>query len=168
MYTTICCGLECFCTKCVRGLTAINSTFFVSSEINSPYFFITLNFLVPSLLSILSPPLSPTGRKPYAGFLFSFVGYFFISYNLTMLLARKCSCFKRLRQNVSAANSTSTVPMRNTEARMVSMIKKLRVPIRVQFLVIAPSLAVTTTVLGLSAYLTDTDTYQGTFKTVGG
>lgn len=48
------------------------------------------------------------------------------------------------------------------------MIKKLRVPIRVQFLVIALSLAVTTTVLGLSAYLTDTDTYQGTFKTVGG
>ena len=48
------------------------------------------------------------------------------------------------------------------------MIKKLRIPIRVQFLVIALSLAVTTTVLGLSAYLTDTDTYQGTFKTVGG
>ena len=48
------------------------------------------------------------------------------------------------------------------------MIKKLRVPIRVQFLVIALSLAVTTTVLGLSAYLTDTDTYQRTFKTVGG
>ena len=48
------------------------------------------------------------------------------------------------------------------------MIKKLRVPIRVQFLVIALSLAVTTTVLGLSAYLTDTDTYQGTLKTVGG
>lgn len=68
----------------------------------------------------------------------------------------------------SAANSTSTVPMRNTEERMVSMIKKLHVPIRVQFLIIALSLAVTTTVLGLSAYLTDTDTYQGTFKTVGG
>lgn len=68
----------------------------------------------------------------------------------------------------SAANSTSTVPMRNTEERMVSMIKKLRIPIRVQFLIIALSLAVTTTVLGLSAYLTDTDTYQGTFKTVGG
>ena len=48
------------------------------------------------------------------------------------------------------------------------MIKKLRIPIRVQFLIIALSLAVTTTVLGLSAYLTDTDTYQGTFKTVGG
>ena len=48
------------------------------------------------------------------------------------------------------------------------MIKKLHVPIRVQFLIIALSLAVTTTVLGLSAYLTDTDTYQGTFKTVGG
>ena len=48
------------------------------------------------------------------------------------------------------------------------MIKKLRIPIRVQFLIIALSLAVTTTVLGLSAYLTDTDTYQRTFKTVGG
>jgi hypothetical protein len=48
------------------------------------------------------------------------------------------------------------------------MIKKLHVPVRVQFLIIALSLAVTTTVLGLSAYLTDTDTYQGTFKTVGG
>ena len=48
------------------------------------------------------------------------------------------------------------------------MIKKFRIPIRVQFLIIALSLAVTTTVLGLSAYLTDTDTYQRTFKTVGG
>ena len=48
------------------------------------------------------------------------------------------------------------------------MIKKLRAPIRIQFLVIALSLAVTTTVLGLSAYLTDTDTYQRAFKTVGG
>ena len=47
------------------------------------------------------------------------------------------------------------------------MINKLRVPIRVQCFVIALSLAVTTTVLGLSAYLTETDTYQGTFKTVG-
>ena len=48
------------------------------------------------------------------------------------------------------------------------MFKKLRVPIRVQFLIIALSLAVTTTVLYLSAYLTYTDTYQGTFKTVRG
>lgn len=62
--------MESFCTKCVRGLTEINSTFFVSSEINSPYFFITLNSLVPSLLSTLNPPLSPTRRKPYAGFYF--------------------------------------------------------------------------------------------------
>ena len=48
------------------------------------------------------------------------------------------------------------------------MTKKLSISIRIQFLIIAVSLAVTTTVLGLSAYLTDTDTYQGTFKTVGG
>ena len=48
------------------------------------------------------------------------------------------------------------------------MTKKHRVPLRVQFLIIALSLAVTTSILGLSAYLTDTDTYQGTFKTVGG
>ena len=40
--------------------------------------------------------------------------------------------------------------------------------LRIQFLVIALSLAITTTVLGLSAYLTDTDTYEGTFKTIGG
>ena len=48
------------------------------------------------------------------------------------------------------------------------MSKKLKFPLRIQFLVIALSLAVTTTVLGLSAYLTDTDTYQGTFRTVLG
>ena len=45
------------------------------------------------------------------------------------------------------------------------MSTKLKFPLRIQFLVIALSLAVTTTVLGLSAYLTDTDTYQGTFRT---
>jgi hypothetical protein len=44
------------------------------------------------------------------------------------------------------------------------MIKKLHVPIRDQFLIIALSLAVTTTVFGLSAYLTDTDTYQGNLQ----
>ena len=48
------------------------------------------------------------------------------------------------------------------------MFKKLKFPLRIRFLVIALSLAVTTTVLGLSAYLTDTDTYQGTFRTVLG
>ena len=55
------------------------------------------------------------------------------------------------------------------------MLKKLKVPLsslkfplRVQFLIIAISLAVTTTVLGLSGFLTDTDTYQGTFRTALG
>ena len=48
------------------------------------------------------------------------------------------------------------------------MIKKLRIPIRVQFLVIALSLAVTTTVLGLSAYLTDKKVYESTFRTAAG
>lgn len=48
------------------------------------------------------------------------------------------------------------------------MSKKLKFPLRIQFLVIALSLAVTTTVLGLSAFLTDTDIYQGTFRTALG
>ena len=48
------------------------------------------------------------------------------------------------------------------------MFKKLKFPLRIQFLVIALSLAVTTTVLGLSAFLTDTDIYQGTFRTALG
>lgn len=46
--------------------------------------------------------------------------------------------------------------------------RSLRIPIRLQFLVIAISLAVTSTILGLSAYLTDTDTYQSTFRTIAG
>ena len=45
-------------------------------------------------------------------------------------------------------------------------LSSLKFPLRIQFLVIALSLAVTTTVLGLSAFLTDTDIYQGTFRTV--
>ena len=48
------------------------------------------------------------------------------------------------------------------------MFKKLKFPLRIQFLVIALSLTVTTTVLGLSAFLTDTDIYQGTFRTALG
>ena len=50
------------------------------------------------------------------------------------------------------------------------MSKRLRLPspLRIQFLITAISLAVITTVLGLSAYLTDKDTYQATFNTVGG
>lgn len=48
------------------------------------------------------------------------------------------------------------------------MFKKLKFPLRIRFLVIALSRAITTTVLGLSAYPTDTDTYQGTFRTVLG
>ena len=51
---------------------------------------------------------------------------------------------------------------------VIAMSKKLKFPLRIQFLVIALSLAVTTTVLGLSAYLTDTDTYQDTFRTALG
>jgi hypothetical protein len=51
---------------------------------------------------------------------------------------------------------------------VIAMSKKLKFPLRIQFLVIALSLAVTTTVLGLSAYLTDTDIYQGTFRTALG
>lgn len=47
-------------------------------------------------------------------------------------------------------------------------IKKLRFPVRIQFLIIALSLAITTTVLGLSAYLTDTDEYSSTFRTATG
>lgn len=82
-----------------------------------------------------------------------------------MLLTKECSCFKRLRQTASAANSTSAVPLRNTEGRMVSMFKKLRVSIRIQFLVIALSLAVMTTILSLSSYLKDKEAYDGTFRT---
>lgn len=55
------------------------------------------------------------------------------------------------------------------------MFKKLKVPLsslkfplRVQFLIIAISLAVTTTVLGLSAYLTDTDELSSTFHIATG
>lgn len=55
------------------------------------------------------------------------------------------------------------------------MFKKLRVPLsslkfplRVQFLIIAISLAVTTTVLGLSAFLTDTDELSSTFHIATG
>jgi len=51
---------------------------------------------------------------------------------------------------------------------MTKTLRKLQIPLRLQFLIIALSLAVTTTVLGLSAYLTDTDTYQGTFRTAAG
>ena len=46
--------------------------------------------------------------------------------------------------------------------------KKLRIPVRIQFLIIVLSLAITTTVLGLSAYLTDTDEYTSSFRTVTG
>ena len=44
----------------------------------------------------------------------------------------------------------------------------IKVPLRFQFLIIALSLAVTASILGLSAYLTDTDTYEGTFRTAAG
>ena len=54
------------------------------------------------------------------------------------------------------------------EGVAIAMSKKLKSPLRIRFLAIAPSLAVTTTVLGLSAYLTDTDVYQGTFRTALG
>ena len=54
------------------------------------------------------------------------------------------------------------------ERMVIAMSKKLKFPLRIQFLVIALSLAVTTTVLGLSAFLTDTDIYQGTFRTALG
>ena len=54
------------------------------------------------------------------------------------------------------------------ERMVIAMSKKLKFPLRIQFLVIALSLTVTTTVLGLSAYLTDTDIYQGTFRTALG
>ena len=74
--TTIYCGLECFCTKCVRGLTAINSTFFVSSEINSPYFSITLNSLVPSLLSMSRPALDAHREITLRGLSIVFCGLF--------------------------------------------------------------------------------------------
>ena len=40
--------------------------------------------------------------------------------------------------------------------------------LRVRFLIIAISLAVTTTILGMSAYLTDTDEYSSTFRTATG
>ena len=46
--------------------------------------------------------------------------------------------------------------------------RKFKIPLRVQFLIIALSLAITSTILGLSTYLTDTDTYQGTFRTASG
>ena len=54
------------------------------------------------------------------------------------------------------------------ERVVIAMFKKLKFPLRIQFLVIALSLAVTTTVLSLSAFLTDTDIYQGTFRTALG
>ena len=48
------------------------------------------------------------------------------------------------------------------------MFKKLKFPLRIQFLVIALSPAVTTTVLGLSAYLSDTDAKHSTFHIATG
>ena len=48
------------------------------------------------------------------------------------------------------------------------MSKKLKFPLRIQFLIMAISLAVTSTILGLSAYLTDTDEYSSTFHTAAG
>ena len=48
------------------------------------------------------------------------------------------------------------------------MSKKLKFPLRIQFLVIALSLAVTTTVLDLSAYLTDTDAMHSSFHIATG
>ena len=47
------------------------------------------------------------------------------------------------------------------------MLKRLRNP-RFQFLVIALSLAVITTVLGLSAYITETSTYNAPFRVAAG
>ena len=46
--------------------------------------------------------------------------------------------------------------------------KKIRVPLRIQFLIIALSLTVTSIVLNMSAYLTDTDTYRQIFHTAAG
>ena len=51
---------------------------------------------------------------------------------------------------------------------MIKKLRTLKIPLRLQFLVIAASLAITSTLLGLSAYLTDTDTYQSTFRTIAG
>ena len=48
------------------------------------------------------------------------------------------------------------------------MFKKFRVSLRVQFLIIALSLAVTSIILNMSAYLTDKDTYSQTFHTAAG
>ena len=48
------------------------------------------------------------------------------------------------------------------------MFRKLKISIRIQFLIIAISLAVTSGILGLSAYLTDTDTYEATFHIAAG
>lgn len=48
------------------------------------------------------------------------------------------------------------------------MSKKFRVPLRIQFLIIALSLVVTSIILNMSAYLTDTDTYEQHFRTAAG
>ena len=51
--------------------------------------------------------------------------------------------------------------------RMIVMMKKLK-SLNAQFLVIALSLAVITTVLGLSAYITETSTYNAPFRVAAG
>ena len=72
----------------------------------------------------------------------------------------------RLNGTAKASEFTrSTEPNRLREPPKSRMLK---LPLRVQFLIIALSLAITSTILGLSAYLTDTDTYQGTFRTASG
>ena len=48
------------------------------------------------------------------------------------------------------------------------MFKRKTPSMRAGFLVIAISLAITTTILGMSAYLTDTDEYTSTFRTATG
>ena len=55
------------------------------------------------------------------------------------------------------------------QERMVqALFKKINFPLRIQFLVIALSLTITTTVLGLSAYLTDTDAMHSSFHIATG
>ena len=49
-----------------------------------------------------------------------------------------------------------------------TMFKRKTPSMRAGFLVIAISLAITTTILGMSAYLTDTDEYTSTFRTATG
>lgn len=63
-YATIYCGLEGFCTKCVRGLMTINSTFSVSADINSLFF-------------VLAVTTQRDLQNSFSIFLFSFNFYIF-------------------------------------------------------------------------------------------